>query len=139
MTCRLAEVDGAELTALLDDSQLKKFFTHNEGVHSTRAVSLPSTAQEQESEEFEELGLEALAGRTYIDGRWMYLVTLKDWENRSWVPAEDKAGSKEPMDKWNPAHPVPADHPYKQSWERRIVGEGKWVKGGKGRDQLHGQ
>jgi len=44
----------------------------------------------------------------------MYLIKWKDWEKRSWVRAEDMAGSNELMDKWNAAHPVPADHPSKQ-------------------------
>jgi len=44
----------------------------------------------------------------------MYLVRWKDWEKRWWVRTEDMAGSEELMDKWNAAHPVPADHPSKQ-------------------------
>jgi hypothetical protein len=53
----------------------------------------------------------------------MYLIKWKDWEKQSWVPAEDMAGSKELMDMWNAAHPVPADNPSKQCWERRMEGE----------------
>ena len=78
--------------------------------------------------------MEAVAGRNYIEGRWMYLIKWKDWEKRSWVWAEDMAESKELMNKWNAAHPVPADHPSKQWWERRMEGE----EGGKGADSLHG-
>jgi hypothetical protein len=113
-TYRLAELDGAELAGWIDGSRLKKFFTRNAGVHGTREISTPSTAQEEELEEFEEFEVESVAGRKYIEGRWMYLIKWKDWEKRSWERAEDMAGSKELMDKWNAAHPVPADHPSKQ-------------------------
>jgi hypothetical protein len=95
---RLAELDGAALAGWIDGSRLKKFFTRNEGVHSTREISTPSTAEEEESEEFKEFKEEAVAGRKYIEGRWMYLIKWKDWEKRSWVRAEDMAGSQDLMD-----------------------------------------
>jgi len=79
-TYRLAELDGAELAGWIGGSRLKKFSTHNGGVHGTREISTPSTAQEEESEEFEEFEVEAVAGRKYIEGRWMYLIKWKDWE-----------------------------------------------------------
>jgi hypothetical protein len=82
-------------------------------VHGTREISTPRATQEEESDEFEEFEEEAVAGRKYIEGRWMYLVKWKDWEKRSWVRAEDMTGSKELVDKWNAAHLVPADHPSK--------------------------
>jgi len=44
----------------------------------------------------------------------MNLVQWKDWEKQLWGRAEDKAGSKELMDKWNAVHLVPADHLSKQ-------------------------
>jgi len=113
-TYRLAELDAAELEGWIDSSRLKKFFTRNEGVHGTREISTPSTTQWEESEQFEEFEVEAVAGRKYIEGRWMYLIKWKDREKRSWVRAEDMAGSKELMAKWNATHPVPADHPSKQ-------------------------
>jgi len=91
-----------------------KFFTHNEGVHGTQEISTPSTAQVEESEEFEEYEVEAVAGWKYIAGRWMNVGKWKDWEKRSWVRAEDMAVTKEVMDKWNATHPVQADHPPKQ-------------------------
>ena len=111
---RLAELDGAELVGWMVGSRLNKFFTRNEGIPGTREISTPSTAHNKESEEFEESMVEAVAGRKYIAGRWMYLVMWKDWYERSWVQAEYMAGSKELMAKWNAAHPVQADHPSKQ-------------------------
>jgi hypothetical protein len=131
-TYRLAELDWAELVGWIDGSRLKKFFTRNEGVHGTREISTPSSAQAKESEEFEEFEVEAVAGRKSIEGRWMYLIKWKDWEKRSWVRAEDMAGSQELMDKWNAAHPVPADHPSKQWWESRMEEEA----GGEGRRSI---
>jgi len=44
----------------------------------------------------------------------MLSVKWKDSEKGSWVRAEDMVGSKELMDKWNAAHPVPAGHLSKQ-------------------------
>jgi len=113
-TYRLTELDGAELAGWMDGSQLKKVFTRNEGVHGPREISRPSTTQEEESEEFEEFKVEAVAGRKYIEGRWMYLIKWKDWEKGSWVQAEDMAGSKKLLDKCNTAHLVLADNPSKQ-------------------------
>jgi hypothetical protein len=64
------------------------------GIHGARNMSTPSIAQEAESEKFEEFKVEAVAGRKYIQGRWMYLVKWRDWQKRSWVWAEDMAGCK---------------------------------------------
>jgi hypothetical protein len=47
-TYRFGELDGAELAGWIDGSRLKKFFTRNEGVHNTREITTPSTAQEEE-------------------------------------------------------------------------------------------
>jgi len=113
-TYRLAELDVAELAGWIDGSRLKKFFTLNERVHRTREISTASTTQEEVSEEFEEFEVEALAGRKYIAGRWMYLVKWKDWEIQSLVRVEDMAASKELKDEWNAVDPVPADHSFKQ-------------------------
>ena len=66
-TYRLSELDGAELAGWIDGSRLKKFFTRNEVVDSTREISTPSTAEEEKSEEFEEFEVEAVAGRKYIE------------------------------------------------------------------------
>jgi hypothetical protein len=133
-TYRQAELNGAEPTGWIDGSWLKKFFTGNEGIRGPREISTPRTTQEVESEEFEVFEVEAVAGRKYIEGRWIYLIKWKNWEKRSGVRPEDMAGSKKLMDKWNAAHPVPADHPSKQWWERRMEGE----EGKKGGDPLHG-
>lgn len=40
LTNPLAEVDGAELTSWIDSSQLRKFFTHNNGIHGAQEVSM---------------------------------------------------------------------------------------------------
>jgi len=69
---RVAELDGVELAGSIDGSRLKKFFTHNEGVHGTWEICTPSSAQQEESEEFEEFLVEAVARWKYIEGRWMY-------------------------------------------------------------------
>jgi len=66
---RLAELDGAELVGWIDGRRLKKYFTRNEGVHGTREISTPCTAHEEESEEFEDFEVEAVAGQKYIEGR----------------------------------------------------------------------
>ena len=63
---RLAEVHGAELVGWIDGSWLLKILTSNESQHSTREISMPSTAQEEESNEFEKSEVEAVAGRNYI-------------------------------------------------------------------------
>ena len=68
----------------------------------------------EESDEFDEFEMQAVACPKYIEGSWMFLIKWKDWEKRSWVRAEDMAGSKEVMDNWNAAHLMPADHPSKQ-------------------------
>jgi hypothetical protein len=65
---------------------------------------MPNSEQEEELEKFEKFGVEAVAGRRYSEQNWMYLIMTKDWEKIAWVWAEDSAGSKEQMDKWNAAH-----------------------------------
>lgn len=59
-TFQLAEPDGAERVGWLDGSQLSKFLTQNEGMQGTREISMPSTAEEEESMEFEEFDVEAV-------------------------------------------------------------------------------
>jgi len=89
------------------------FFTHNKGVHGSWEITKPNTTQQEEFEEFEEFEVAAVAGRKYIDGLWMNLAKWKDWEILSWVWVENIAGYIELVNKWNAAHPVPADHPSK--------------------------
>jgi len=113
-TYRLIELDGAELAGWIDGSQLKMFFTRNEGVHGAREIGTAGTTQEEESEEFEEFEVEAVAGQKCIEGTWMCRIQWKDWEKQSWVWVEDTVGCKELVDKWNTAHLEPADHPSKQ-------------------------
>jgi len=122
---RLAELEGAQLVGWIDGSWLKKYFTHNQGVHGARKTNMPNNAQEEEIE------VESVAGQKYISGQWMYLDQWKDWEKWSWVQAEDMARCKGLVDRWNATHWVPADHLSIQWWERL---RGKWQ--GKGGDPL---
>ena len=131
------ELDGAELTGWIDGSRLKKFFTCNKWVHGTSEISKPGTTHEEDPEEFKEFEVEEVAGWKYIEGWWMYLGKWKDWGKWSWVWVADMAGIKKLVDRWNTTHPVPPNHPSKQWCERRMEGEGKAHKGGKGGDPLH--
>lgn len=79
-TYQLAELDRVELMGQIDGDQLKKCFTHNESVHSTHDISMPSTTQRETSGKFESFESEAVVGRICIEGRWMYLVKWTDWE-----------------------------------------------------------
>jgi hypothetical protein len=67
-TDELAELDTAELTGWIGGSRLKMFLTCNVAVRSTQQIDMPSTAQEEESEELEEFEGEEVAGRKYIEG-----------------------------------------------------------------------
>jgi len=57
------ELDGAEIAGWTDDSLLEKVFTINEGIHGTRRIGMPCTAQPDESEEFDQMEVEATASR----------------------------------------------------------------------------
>ena len=60
---------------------------------------MPNTTHEEESEDFEEFKVEAVAGQKYVERQCMHLVKWKDWEKRWWVRAENMAECKELLDK----------------------------------------
>lgn len=65
-TNSLAELDGAEVAGWVEGTRLKKSFPGKEGVHLTQVIRMPSTVQEDNSEEFEEFEVETVARQKYI-------------------------------------------------------------------------
>jgi len=131
-TYRLAELDGAEFMSWIHGSQLKKIFTHNEGIHSASVFYMDSIQHEKVLEKFESFEVKVVAGKKYTEGRWMCLIQCKDREKWWWVWVEDKVVYKKLVEISSMEHPVQADHPSNPSckwWARR---------GGKQGNRLHG-
>ena len=132
----LAELDGAELAGRIEISRLRKFITRTEGVHHAREISMPNTTKEEDSEEFNELEVQAVAGWKSIKGWWMYSVEWKDLQKRLWVQEDDMAECKLLVDAVNSAHWVPGDNLCKQWWDWRMGGEAKGGRSGEGRRSM---
>jgi len=79
-----------------------------------------NTTQQNKLQNFEQFEVEAVAGRKYIEERWISLVKWKGCDNQLWVGAEDLAVCKELVDQWYTAHLVLADHLSKQWREIRM-------------------
>jgi len=90
--------------------------------HDAGEICSPNSTPVDKWEEFEDFEVYTAASRKYIALRWMYYVKWKDWENGLWKWAEDMAGCKEQLEKWNSAHLVMADNPSKLRW-------GRWKEG----------
>jgi hypothetical protein len=66
-----------ELVVWMDGGRLQMFFTRKEDEHSTRKIWMVNTTPVEESEEFEEYEVETVAGRKYMEGRFMDLIGVE--------------------------------------------------------------
>jgi len=94
-TYHLAEQNGAVLGGCIHGNQHMWLCTRIEGAHVARDTNMPDATQDEVWEKLEQFQVEEVAGKKYKHLWWMHFFKWKDWEKRSWIPAEALARCKE--------------------------------------------